>query len=485
VTLGGQHFVGVGSVRMIGGANDLPVEILAASPSSVRVRVPQAAAGQYSFRVAAQGGTSANSAQRFTVVLEAPAIHELSSQSGMPGTEFTVKGVHFQPLVAVSLTGDGGDHGAEVLAQTSTEVRVRIPAAPAGSYGIRLVAAGGVSPESRLRFQIVQEPVIRSLEPASGSIATRVRVAGENLESMRAVYLVGEGMETRATLLGTTPGELECQISADTPPGTYALRLESPFGHIQPADLAFRVEAPGGGAPASGPDPLAERAAAERAVTARNAANQASAEAAAAEQAAAAQAARAVAERAAAERLAEAQAAMDRAAAERAERARVEAERAAANQAARAEAERVAAEQAAQAEAERAAANQAALAEAERVAAEQAARAEAERTATNQAERTAAARALAERAAAARQQAEAAATRAGLSQAEVARLGAQAEARARGGSELEIRAAGSHAVREVRLARGNPDGAAIGSIEAADRLERNLQADAAVPVSAS
>jgi len=184
-----------------------------------------------------------------------------------------------------------------------------------------------------------------------------------------------------------------------------------------------------------------------------------------------------VAERAAAERLAEAQAAMDRAAAERALRARVEAERAAANQAARAEAERVAAEPTARAEAERAAANQAARAEAERVAAGQAARAETERTATNQAERTAAARALAERAAAARQQAEAAATRAGLSQAEVARLGAPAEARARGGSEVEIRAAGSHAVREVRLARGNPDGAAIGYIEAADRLERNLQAD--------
>ena len=322
VTLGGQHFVGVGSVHMIGGANDLPVEILSTSPSSVRIRVPQAAAGQYSFRVAAQGGNSANSAQRFTVVLEAPAIQGWSSPSGMPGAEFTVKSIHFQHLESVTLTGGGGDHRAEVLAQTATEVRVRIPAAPAGSYGIRLVTAGGVSPEGPLRYQLHLAPVIRSLDPASGSIATRVRAAGENLEPVRDVYLVGEGMETRATLLGTTPGELEWRISADTPPGTYALRLEGPFGHIQPANLSFRVEAFGGGAPGSGPGPLAGRAAAERAVTARNGAYQASAGQAAAEQPAVAgaaaapgeanrttadQTARAAAARAAAERAAEPQ----------------------------------------------------------------------------------------------------------------------------------------------------------------------------------
>ncbi|WP_079125462.1 RHS repeat-associated core domain-containing protein [Streptomyces lushanensis] len=102
-----------------------PAEVVSASATRLKVKVPQAAAtAKVSVTVA---GTTAQSPETFTLAAPAPSVTTVAPASGYAGTQVVLTGSGFAPVTTDNVVRFGGGVIAEITARTDTALTVVVP----------------------------------------------------------------------------------------------------------------------------------------------------------------------------------------------------------------------------------------------------------------------------------------------------------------------------------------------------------------------
>jgi hypothetical protein len=165
------------------------LRVLAVGPTQARVQIVDGAVtGPFEVEVHSQG--VAQSSTPFTVY--APiTIREFTPTLGPIGTEITIRGTGYSPVLANNTVLIGG-RPARVLAAGETELRAVVPERVSGGR-IRVQVRGREAVESASEFVVTTAPVVARFTPASGAPGTQVALQGDHF---------GTSMDTVTVTLG-------------------------------------------------------------------------------------------------------------------------------------------------------------------------------------------------------------------------------------------------------------------------------------------
>ncbi|MBX3247303.1 MAG: IPT/TIG domain-containing protein [Myxococcales bacterium] len=224
-----------------------PVVLRSASPSELRVIIPQdATSGAFTVRV---GRAPEVTTPVFTVAL-GTAITSLEPAVGPVGTQLTIHGTGFSTdprRVSVFF----GRTRARVEAASDTQLVVRVP--PRAVSGAILVdVRGGGRATSPMAFRVQPRPVLHGLEPAGGPPGTLVTLRGQHFgadASAVRVSIAGRPQVVRSV----SPSVVQFEVVAGTVSGPLVLSV-----HELPAEQQPEFEGTGtlrvdSFAPTSGP----------------------------------------------------------------------------------------------------------------------------------------------------------------------------------------------------------------------------------------
>ncbi|MEM9191293.1 MAG: IPT/TIG domain-containing protein [Myxococcota bacterium] len=225
-----------------------PVRVIAASPTELRVRVPEAS-GVGRFTVDVRRGARSESPE-FTVRL-GPTITTLSQSSAAPGATITLRGQHFgRDIRRVRVTLGG--RPLILRRVTDTEIDVELPSGVAS--GRLRIEAGGIAtdgPELSIRLPLA----VQSFRPTSGAAGSEVTIRGQGFSTDPAANQVTLSGAT-AQVLAASATELRVRIGSSrsgpfvvTVPGSGQARSGRPFIVTRPPFIASF--SPARGAPGS------------------------------------------------------------------------------------------------------------------------------------------------------------------------------------------------------------------------------------------
>ena len=180
VTINGSNLTAGPNPTVAFGSTNAP-NITSATPTTVVVVSPPAAAGTVDVRVTTSGGTSPISVNdRFTYVTPPPPpnVTSITPNSGSTegNTGVTIKGSGFLAGATVTI----GNAATSVNVVSATELTATTTASPAGSDEVVVSDANGTSTGGPSFTYVAPPPVVTSVTPGSGSTAggTKVTIKG-------------------------------------------------------------------------------------------------------------------------------------------------------------------------------------------------------------------------------------------------------------------------------------------------------------------
>jgi hypothetical protein len=198
-------------------ANCVPAPGAGSSPEAVTADLSSLTPKTtYKFRFYAvnSDGEGKGSEQEFTTLPEAPAITGISPTKGplTAGTTVTITGTNLSSATSVKF----GSGTGTVTENTATQIKITTPACTAGVQDIRVVTAGGESPNTAADdYTCVAAPAVTSISPVKGPTAggTVVTITGTNLAGPTGVKF-GTTAATAVTEVSPT------QVKATAPAGS-------------------------------------------------------------------------------------------------------------------------------------------------------------------------------------------------------------------------------------------------------------------------
>ncbi len=195
IHLRGTNF-GTDIRRVSAAIGERSLVVRAVTPTDVTLEIPEGAAGG-PIALVVNGLPAVTSPAPFEV-LTPVAVRGLEPISGPVGTEVTIRGEGFSPVLAhdhVTLAGID----CPVVAASPTELRVQIPQAGSGPLVVTVENAG--TARTTQPFVITTPPFIARMEPTSGAVGAIVRLFGTSFGTNPAVVevaLAGRRMDVRS-----------------------------------------------------------------------------------------------------------------------------------------------------------------------------------------------------------------------------------------------------------------------------------------------
>lgn len=216
VTIRGQGFsttVGENLATIAG----VRAQVLSATPTDLRVRVPSAASAPIEVQVANNGTARTNAP---FVVTVPPFVAGFEPARGEPGTEVHIRGTSFgtQPgVVDVTL----GGRPVPVRAVTDTLLTVVIPPNVAsGQFAVTVRMQG--SSTSAAAFEIIAPFAVSAIEPTRGAVGSQVTIRGVGFASAGMGVQFAPGRP--ATVQFVSTAELRVTVPAGAQTGPIAVR---------------------------------------------------------------------------------------------------------------------------------------------------------------------------------------------------------------------------------------------------------------------
>jgi IPT/TIG domain len=228
VTITGQHFAGITSVKLGG----VPAtDVVVASDTKITVTTPAHSVGNARVRVSGPGRSSVPGVTY--EFIDPPTVTGMSSPTGSTagGTSVTVTGTNLSDPSNVRFDGIPAPSIAVVNATTLT---VTTPAHVAGVVRVRVVSPHTSSARaSAARFTYGAPPAITSKSPPNGPTTggTSVHINGSGFTGTTSVQF----FDTEVSFVVNS----DTQITAISPPhaaGFVGVRVTTPFGtHLDPS----------------------------------------------------------------------------------------------------------------------------------------------------------------------------------------------------------------------------------------------------------
>ena len=244
ITIGGSGFSGATAVKL---SNDTVLTIIAVDgPGQIRARVPTGVAqGPYYVRVTTPFGTNATGAT-FTVNNPPPVVSTVTPLSGYNNstTFVTITGQYFAGLITVKLSNNTSLTG---IGFTSTTITGFIPSGvTAGTYDIIVTTDYGANTTSAQKFTSLDTPAptVLTVTPSSGlnNVTTNITLTGTNFTGATAVKFSDD---TALTLIAIdSGGQIRARVPTGVAPGTYDVRVTTPYGTNSTSSQDFTVNLP-------------------------------------------------------------------------------------------------------------------------------------------------------------------------------------------------------------------------------------------------
>lgn len=194
-----------------------PLQVLAASATTLRVRMNASRSGAIRVRVPHNG--EARSTTPF-VLTRPPNVASFSPTSGAPGTDVTIRGRGFGTNLSLVRVSMGG-HALQVRSVTDSAIIAVVPAnAPSEriQVSVRLQGTG----TSRSRFAVVSDFTVSGLSPASAFVGSTVVIRGQGLAAGATVAFPGVRRPVSGTL---SRGGLAVTVPRRARTGALTVRL--------------------------------------------------------------------------------------------------------------------------------------------------------------------------------------------------------------------------------------------------------------------
>lgn len=250
ITLKGQNFAAAAADNDVL-FGELPGRVVEASTGQLKVEVPGVTmipGRDAEVPVHVRVGSRDSQALKLAVY-QAPRLHGVSPDVGMPGDEIVLAGAGWGTTVNVKF----GTVPAEVVSVTASSIHVRVPALDA-SPGTRVPVTVAVSadPSNPAPFMFGRLPLVASIEPRSASAGDMVTLSGRGfgaapsqnevrIGGVRAFVAAASDGELRVSVPFVAGGELpvEVRVAGKENPAQSTLSVAAP---ADPVDFRFAVE---------------------------------------------------------------------------------------------------------------------------------------------------------------------------------------------------------------------------------------------------
>ena len=179
VTITGTNLLGATEVTFNGKAGT----VTTVGQTEITAQVPPGATTGH-VRVTTPSG-SVTSASQFTYT--GPTITGFTPSSGPPGTIVTITGTNLAP--AANEVSFNGEAATDIISDTPTKIRVKVPAGATTGYITVTAPSGSVTSASKFTYV---GPTITGFTPSSGKPGTVVTITGTNLSHTTAVGFNGK-----------------------------------------------------------------------------------------------------------------------------------------------------------------------------------------------------------------------------------------------------------------------------------------------------
>jgi len=231
VTIRGQGFSSRTSDHVVTIANQR-AQVLNASPTQLRVRMPAASSAPIEVRVGSR--TATTNAPFLTT--NPPFIADFQPRSGPVGTAVTLRGTNFgnRPRLVRAEIG-----GRQMQVQSASDQQVVVvipPGARSGRISVNVGMQGGAATNQDFRVEAQRE--VSSVSPSHGFAGTQVVIRGQNFPRGRVLVQFTGSAAVVANRV--SPVELRVGVPEGAQSGPVSVML--PNGRAMPAGQ-FRVEA--------------------------------------------------------------------------------------------------------------------------------------------------------------------------------------------------------------------------------------------------
>ena len=235
ILISGQHFNPQADANQVS-FNGVPALVLSSTTSTLTVRVPVGTASGQIRVLTADGG--ARSSTDF-VVFQPPLLTATSADDTTPGATLRLTGTGFS-AVAAQDTVTFGEAPTVVLAATTTELTVQVPATAPEMSEVRVATLGGTATLARL-VRIWQKPVVSTLAPAKGKAGDLLTLTGLNFAETagRSEVRLGPAL---AEITAATATRLTVRVPVGSQSGP--VRVRTPGGEAWSAQTYTFVPAP-------------------------------------------------------------------------------------------------------------------------------------------------------------------------------------------------------------------------------------------------
>lgn len=196
-----------------------PVVVRSATPTTIRVIVPEGSAGgSFSVRV----GTAGEAMSPPFAIIAGTSITTLTPEMGPPGANITITGTGFSPRVRSNRVFINGAR-VRVLSASPGQLMVRLPRRM--TSGPIMVDVNGLGRATSPRPYIVQlAPSIRRMNPRQGAPGQVVTLSGANFGVDPRVVTVSLGGRP-VVIRRITGNELDVEVPPGTPSGRFVVRV--------------------------------------------------------------------------------------------------------------------------------------------------------------------------------------------------------------------------------------------------------------------
>jgi hypothetical protein len=220
----------------------LPGRVLEAAPTQLKVEVPELAVapGQDTPVAVSVQVAGRQTAPIQVMAYGAPRIHGLSPDVTMPGEDVVLAGTGFSPGAKVRF----GSAAAEIIQQTPSSLRVRVPALdgqPGTTFQVTVsVGADGSNP---IPFMLGRLPMLLSVQPGTVAPGELVTVTGRGLAAAARDNMVR--VAGAPALVASASGDELAFVVPRLPPGTTQAPVEIRVaGRPDPASATLTVPPP-------------------------------------------------------------------------------------------------------------------------------------------------------------------------------------------------------------------------------------------------